>query len=274
MKGNSEANKELVSFFLDFLKTKSRKSAPLVASIERDLKKFLVYLETENLDIDSDSIRIYVDYLREQYNESTLKTKISNLRQFIKWLDLKDLSIDELNHFSTVQTEAEKDFYTYAELKEIFSEIKDKPESLFIQLLFELSMSPKELFDVKLSDFNFATESFNIRNTQIKLSEELALELKNHFSLIGNLHLETSIPIALGKEFDAEIKLNQILKKYKLQSRKLKRSLTVYLLENGVNIRSVEQKTGIKVPNNYFQFAKETQEYKFFKAFKEFHPRA
>lgn len=274
MKGDSEANRELVGFFLDFLKAKSRKSASLVASIERDLKRLLAYLEAENLDIDSDSIRAYVDYLREQYNESTLKTKISNLRQFIKWLDLKDLSLEELNHFSTVQIEVEKDFYTYAELKEIFSVIEDKPELLLLQLLFELSMSPKELFDLKLSHFNFATESFNIRDTQIKLSGELALELKNYFSLIGNLHLETSIPLALGEKFDTEMKLNQILKRYKLQARKLKRSFTIYLLESGLNIRSVEERTGIRVPSNYFQFAKETQEYKFFKAFKEFHPRA
>lgn len=270
MTGNSETNLELLEFFLDFLKTKSRKSLDAISSIRRDLEKFIEYLSINKLELNTESIRVYLAYLQEAYNLSTYKVKLSSLRQFIKWLNLEDNPFDENLTLKTTPNEAAEDFYTKAELLEKLSKIKDPVELLFCELLFELCLSPSELLKLKVLDFNFATASFRLR---IKLSDNLALRLKQFLKMKEGLSLDAVIFTGIS-ELDSEIKIAKLLKKYDIQAKKLKRSRIVHLLEDGLSIQALENNLGVKVPVNYLSLAKETKDYKLLKAFKEFHPRA
>lgn len=290
MTGNSETNLELLEFFLDFLKTKSRKSLDVISSISRDLEKFIEYLSINKLELDAESIRGYLAYLQENYNLSTYKVKLSSLRQFTKWLNLEDNPFDENLTLKTTPNEAAEDFYTKAELLEKLSKIKDPIELLFCELLFELCLSPSELLKIKVLDFNFATASFKLRFgaatenaglgvreppklTEIKLSDGLALRLKQFLKMKEGLSLDAVIFTGIP-ELDSEVKIAKLLKKHDIQAKKLKRSRIVHLLEDGLSIQALENNLGIKVPANYLSLAKETKDYKLLKAFKEFHPRA
>ncbi|MEB3315530.1 MAG: site-specific integrase [Candidatus Melainabacteria bacterium] len=290
MTGNSETNLELLEFFLDFLKTKSRKSLDVISSISRDLEKFIEYLSINKLELDAESIRGYLAYLQENYNLSTYKVKLSSLRQFTKWLNLEDNPFDENLTLKTTPNEAAEDFYTKAELLEKLSKIKDPIELLFCELLFELCLSPSELLKLKVLDFNFATASFRLRFgaatenaglgvreppklTEIKLSDGLALRLKQFLKMKEGLSLDAVIFTGIP-ELDSEVKIAKLLKKHDIQAKKLKRSRIVHLLEDGLSIQALENNLGIKVPANYLSLAKETKDYKLLKAFKEFHPRA
>lgn len=290
MTGNSETNLELLEFFLDFLKTKSRKSLDVISSISRDLEKFIEYLSINKLELDAESIRGYLAYLQENYNLSTYKVKLSSLRQFTKWLNLEDNPFDENLTLKTTPNEAAEDFYTKAELLEKLSKIKDPIELLFCELLFELCLSPSELLKIKVLDFNFATASFRLqfgtanenaglgvreppKLTEIKLSDGLALRLKQFLKMKEGLSLDAVIFTGIP-ELDSEVKIAKLLKKHDIQAKKLKRSRIVHLLEDGLSIQALENNLGIKVPANYLSLAKETKDYKLLKAFKEFHPRA
>ncbi len=290
MTGNSETNLELLEFFLDFLKTKSRKSLDVISSISRDLEKFIEYLSINKLELDAESIRGYLAYLQENYNLSTYKVKLSSLRQFTKWLNLENDPFNENLTVKTTPNEAAEDFYTKAELLEKLSKIKDPIELLFCELLFELCLSPSELLKLKVLDFNFATASFRLRFgaatenaglgvreppklTEIKLSDGLALRLKQFLKMKEGLSLDAVIFTGIP-ELDSEVKIAKLLKKHDIQAKKLKRSRIVHLLEDGLSIQALENNLGIKVPANYLSLAKETKDYKLLKAFKEFHPRA
>ena len=290
MTGNSETNLELLEFFLDFLKIKSRKSLDAISSISRDLEKFIEYLSINKLELNAESIRVYLAYLQETYNLSTYKVKLSSLRQFTKWLNLEDNPFDENLTLKSTPNEAPEDFYTKAELLEKLSKIKDPIELLFCELLFELCLSPSELLKLKVLDFNFATASFRLRfgtanenaklrvreqsrSAEIKLSDSLALRLKQFLKMKEGLSLDAVIFTGIS-ELDSEIKIAKLLKKYDIQAKKLKRSRIVHLLEDGLSIQVLENNLGIKVPVNYLSLAKETKDYKLLKAFKEFHPRA
>jgi len=287
---NSETNLELLEFFLDFLKTKSRKSSDTIFSISRDLEKFIEYLSINKLELNTESIRTYLAYLQKTYNLSTYKVKLSSLRQFTKWLNLEDNPFDENLTLKTTTSEAAEDFYTKAELLEKLSKIKDPIELLFCELLFELCLSPSELLKLKVLDFNFATTSFRLRFgtstenaklatreqsrfAEIKLSDSLALRLKQFLKMKEGLSLDAALFTGIC-ELDSEIKIAKLLKKYDIQAKKLKRSRIVHLLEDGLSIQALENNLGIKVPMNYLSLAKETKDYKLLKAFKEFHPRA
>ena len=290
MTGNSETNLELLEFFLDFLKTKSRKSLDVISSISRDLEKFIEYLSINKLELDAESIRGYLAYLQENYNLSTYKVKLSSLRQFTKWLNLENDPFNENLTVKTTPNEAAEDFYTKAELLEKLSKIKDPIELLFCELLFELCLSPSELLKLKVLDFNFATASFRLRFgaatenaglgvreppklTEIKLSDGLALRLKQFLKMKEGLSLDAVIFTGIP-ELDSEVKIAKLLKKHDILAKKLKRSRIVHLLEDGLSIQALENNLGIKVPANYLSLAKETKDYKLLKAFKEFHPRA
>ncbi|MFM7457502.1 MAG: site-specific integrase [bacterium] len=295
MKDNSETNLELLEFFLDFLKTKSRKSLDAISSISRDIEKFIEYLSINKLELNTESIRAYLAYLQETYNLSTYKVKLSSLRQFTKWLNLEDNPFDDNLTLKATPNEAAEDFYTKAELLEKLSKIKDPIELLFCELLFELCLSPSELLKLKVLDFNFATASFRLRfraiskdeNTElkileppklgtvaeIKLSDNVASRLKQFLKTKEGLSLDTAIFTGIP-ELDSEIKIAKLLKKYDIQAKKLKRSRIVHLLEDGLSIQALENNLGIKVPVNYLRLAKETKDYKLLKAFREFHPRA
>jgi site-specific recombinase XerD len=290
MTGNSETNLELLEFFLDFLKTKSRKSLDAISSISRDLEKFIEYLSINKLELNADSIRVYLVYLQETYNLSTYKVKLSSLRQFTKWLNLENDPFNENLTVKNTPNEPAEDFYTKSELLEKLSKIKDPIELLFCELLFELCLSPSELLNIKVLDFNFATASFRLRFgtvaenaklpspeqsrfAEIKLSDNLALRLKQFLKIKEGLNLDAFIFTGIS-ELNSEVKIAKLLKKYDIQAKKLKRSRIVHLLEDGLTIQALENNLGIKVPANYLSLAKETKDYKLLKAFKEFHPRA
>jgi|694.fasta_scaffold00264_50 site-specific recombinase XerC len=290
MTGNSETNLELLEFFLDFLKTKSRKSLDAISSISRDLEKFIEYLSINKLELNADSIRVYLVYLQETYNLSTYKVKLSSLRQFTKWLNLENDPFNENLTVKNTPNEPAEDFYTKSELLEKLSKIKDPIELLFCELLFELCLSPSELLNIKVLDFNFATASFRLRFgtvaenaklpsreqsrfAEIKLSDNLALRLKQFLKIKEGLSLDACIFTGIS-ELDSEVKIAKLLKKYDIQAKKLKRSRIVHLLEDGLTIQALENNLGIKVPAHYLSLAKETKDYKLLKAFKEFHPRA
>jgi site-specific recombinase XerD len=273
MTDNSATNFELLEFFIDFLKAKSRKSCDAMLSIRRDLEKFIEYLSDNKLELNSESIRAYRAYLQGNYNLSTCKVKLSSLRQFTKWLNLEDNPFDENINLKATLNDVSEDFYTKAECLEKLSKIKEPIELLFCELLFELCVSPSELLKLKVLDFNFATASFRLRLAELKLSDNLALKVKQFLQMKKELSLDTALFAGIP-DLDSEIKITKLLKKYDIQAKKLKRSRIAHLLEDGFSIQALENNLGIKVPLQYLSLAKETKDYKLLKAFKEFHPRA
>ena len=94
---------ELINYFYEFLSEKSHKSNSAIHKITLDLKKFVEKID--NTLISSDSISDYIFWLKDKYNPSTYKVKLSSLRQFCSWLDLKDNPFYYANDFEVIEDE-------------------------------------------------------------------------------------------------------------------------------------------------------------------------
>ena len=272
MKANSSPNYELLEFFLDFLRDKTRKSSASINSIKRDLESFLEYLDKEKLDLDRDSIKIYADFLEKNYTNSTYKLKLSSMRQFAKWLDLGDLNLSvKILKSPKSSTEELSEYYSKEEIKDFLDRIENPIERLALNLIFELNLSSSELLSLKISDFNFANSSLLLRGTELKVATELAFKLKEFIRDRDDINLNSKV---FSADLLNEQQINKIFREQQIKPKIFKQTRVIQLLQDGSSLHEVETKLGLKLKAGYLNFSQELKDYKLLKAFKEFHPRA
>lgn len=269
MVNNQILNHELINYFYEFLSEKSHKSNSAIHKITLDLKKFVEKID--NTLISSDSISDYIFWLKDKYNPSTYKVKLSSLRQFCSWLDLKDNPFYYANDFEVIEDEDKDNFYSEEEYQNIKKEL-NYIEKLSIALIYELYLSVDEFYNLSLDDFNFANQSFSIRETSIKLSDDITKLTKNFIRSLSKEGL--NYKIFSGNPISSEkISLEKIFKKYNLSIKKLRRSRIVHLLKSALRLDEVNSLLGLKLGTSYEKFETQKKDYVLLKEFKSFHPR-
>ncbi|MCH2226142.1 MAG: hypothetical protein MK033_00060 [Candidatus Caenarcaniphilales bacterium] len=270
MNSNLELNQELKVFFIDFLKDKSHKSESAIKKISNDLDKFISSLDGK--EINADSISDYVFRIKDEYNHSSFKVKLSSVRQFTSWLDLKGNPFKYLNQFELEENEQEINYYSQAELEE-FLKTASYFEKLLIKVIYELYLSVNEFYSIELADYNFANNSYRIRGIAIQVSDELAKQSKEFFKSLSNKPLDYQV-FSLSPLNQEKISLAKIFKANQLSIKKLRRSRVMNLLNEPKSIDNINELLGIKLGNNYEKHEKVSKDYTLLKEFKNFHPRA
>lgn len=269
MTNNQVLNQELVKYFYDFLSEKSHKTDSAINKIILDLKKFIERIE-DTL-ISPDSIREYIFLLKDEYNPSTYKVKLSSLRQFCNWLDLKDNPFYYANEFEIIEDEEKENYYNEEEYHNLKKELSFI-EKLIVTLIYELYLSVDDFYNLSLANFNFANLSFKIRETSIKLSNDLAKATKDFVRSLSQQGLEYKI-FSLDPISNEEISLEKIFKRNNLSIKKLRRSRIVHLLNSGLSLDEVNSLLGLKLGASYEKFETQKKDYVLLKEFKSFHPR-
>lgn len=276
---NYELNQELLAYFLKYLLEDSDKSEATILNIMRDLEIFLVFLfENNDAMIQYKNIIHFLDYIEEKYKESSYISKASSLRQFINWLNLEN------NPFWKIKISVSYEDFKFYSIDEIFpdiaSEAKQSPEQsykeLILRSLYELYLSIDELLDLKVSDYNLASEKIQIRKIEYKVSKELAGLLRFHLKEYRDPNsLSLYDPLFINK-FGTDLKrldIINILKERDLKNIYLKRSRIIHLLEESKSQSEIESLLGIKLSKFYSPFIKQ-KDYRLLSAYNEFHPRA
>lgn len=281
---NCQINRELLEYFIEHLKATGNKSAKTIRNIERDLNKFLNFVERNVSEavINSESIKDFIEILKQEYLESSFVSKLSSLRQFVNWLNLQenpfwDLKINMSN----------EDFFFYGQdtitnvsSNEDLNPVKEL-DRLIILCIYEFYLSINELISLTIGNYNLATACLRHRDTDIKANDELHLRLKSYLDGLQRSKLfQIGIhdPLIfnffdgkIGKFSEAEIRKK--LFHYQLKARYLKRSRIIHLLEAGQSIENIEQSLGVKLGGVFKPFIKEP-DYRLLKAYNHFHPRA
>ena len=269
MANNQVLNQELVKYFYEFLSEKSHKSESAINKIILDLNKFTEKLE--NTSVNSDSIRDYIFWLKDEYNPSTYKVKLSSLRQFCSWLDLKDNPFNFASEFEVEEDEEKENYYSeeeYQNLKKDLSFI----EKLIVTLIYELYLSVDEFYNLSLADFNFANLSFRLRETSVKLSDDIAKATKDFVRSLSKEGLDYKI-FNLDPISNEKISLEKIFKRHNLSIKKLRRSRILHLLETNMSLDEVNKLLGLKLGASYEKFEAKKKDYVLLKEFKSYHPR-
>lgn len=265
----------MVEYFVDFLKylkVEKNYSNLTILNYGKDLKLFHQFLTLEKITdirkVDYPILRNYLSFLYErEFQNSSVARYISALRSFFKYLVKEDIIISnpmELIDFPRKEKKLPKVLY-YDELEKILA-IPDVSTPLgqrdlaILETLYSTGIRVSELIHMQLKDISFDEKRIKV----------LGKGNKERYALFGNrlkkilleyiengrakLLKESNDYLFLnknGKPLTArgvEIIIDNILKKggipYKISPHTLRHTFATHLLDNGADLKSVQELLG------------------------------
>lgn len=257
--------------FLEYLKFERNFSINTISTYYKELEKYQTYLEEKSINyqkITKDEIRDYLKYLDDLKLKNTSVSKnVSTVRSFYGFLVRK--KILDHNIWKNIKNPKVKrkipNFLTTLELEKLFSkkeyttpyEIRNR---LILELLFATGLRVSELINVKITDI----KGDNIIKVLGKGSKERIVYYGEYAKEILQLYLKDSRPLLLrektseyllvGKNttkltrnriseiIDEEVK--KIGLKHHISPHTLRHTFATQLLNNGADIRSVQELLG------------------------------
>ncbi len=263
--------KNLVESFLDFLQKDKKLSDNTLQSYNRDIKLYCNYLENNNLDpiktTESD-LAEYLESLKENGKAvSTVSRNLASLRSFYQYLHrTKVVPEDPTINLESPKIERKLPKVLTSEQVELLLEqpkcvdLKGYRDKAMLELVYATGIRVTELISLNISDINL--ESGYIK---------CAGKTKERIIPIGSLainalkeYIEKSRNILLKDENDQALFVNvnghrltrqgfwKIIKQYKTQANididitphTLRHSFAVHLLENGAELRAIQEMLG------------------------------
>lgn len=277
-------NIETLEYFEKYLIDDLKKNKLTVNNIIRSSKEFISYLEQNSLNLDNKSIKKYLSFIQDSIRETSFITKVSAIRQFANWLNIKNNPFLEKDF---IFNRTEIDYVSAEEFEAMFDSSAFNYAEMIVRCFYELHLSLSELAVLKLKDYNQASSNFNIRKIKIKCSNRLTdlckEYLKSQREIIANqaFYSPQINDVFFIKEPNANntnqafqnIDLSEIIRSYGLSLNKIKRSRIIHLIQEGKTDEEIYSLLGVKISNFYDQF-KPKKDYRLLKAYADFHPRA
>ena len=260
--------------FLKYLKEEKNYSDLTILDYDEDLNEFLNLVNKDVAKIEKDDIKVYLTILFKHNNKSsTISRKISSLKSFYKYLNLK--GIMSHNPMSTIKYPKKEKllpkFIQYNELEELLKVSKEGKfgdrNNLIIELLYDTGVRVSELVNIKISDIDFDNKKIRImgkgsyerfaffgENGYIALKKYMdglriqLLDNKSSDFLILNKDGGKITPRGVAKIIDSMIKNTSL--KLKISPHTLRHTFATHLLDNGCDIRSVQEMLGHKNINS------------------------
>lgn len=261
---------ELVNKYLEYCLKELNYSLNTIEGYKRDLDKYIVYINKENinyLNINKNDILNYLKYLDSyNYTNKSISRHLSSLRSFYNYLI--DIKLIEDNIFKRIRNpKIEKKLPNYLnilEIEEILDSISlDNSEDIrnkcVFLLLYATGLRASELSNITLSDIDFNNLSIrvlgkgnkerivyygevakDILNDYLKVRNEFIVKDNNYLFLnkSGNKLSRESIGGIINKIID-----NSSVN-HKISPHVLRHTFATHLLDNGADLRSVQELLG------------------------------
>ena len=262
----------LVNSFLDYLRFEAMLSNNTISSYKRDLEKFRVFLDKNNvkslLEISHEQILMFLESLHKNLKESSISRILSSLRTFYKFL-VREGAIKN-NPFSQIKNPKKP-----KELLEILDEREVKNFLDSIPCSKKLELRNKAMFELLYSSGLRVSELTNLQLRNIDFDENLIRFIgkgnKERITPVGKVsmhflkkYLETTRYKIEGESKNDYVFLNKygnkisrqgfwkILKKYakKLNLNKnlyphiFRHSFATHMLKRGADLRTVQELLG------------------------------
>lgn len=291
----------MLSYINEFIKDgeKRKLSKNTLDSYKRDLKQFHEFLNKKNEDIisaDSVTIMSYIQFLRNKKRaDSSIVRIIVTLRVFYKFLLNKNL-IQESPLFYFKSPKSKRNIPYILSVDEVDSllnmpdknTIKGKRDKAMLELMYATGMKVTELINLKISDINLKLSYIRCKNNKferiiplgsfaVKCLEDYLQDRSQFnkyneeylfFNLKGNKMSRQGF-WKIIKEYATELETDK-----KVDSNVLRHSFAVHLIENGADLKSIQELLGhvaISSTQIYSSIAKKS---KIMDVYKKSHPRA
>ena len=256
--------------FLKYLKDYKNYSDLTIKSYCVDLKEFSVYVNKDLSKVSKEDIKKYLNYLFEKDDKNkTVSRKISTLKSFYRYL--KESGCIGINPMGNIKyPKKEKSlpkFIAYNELESMIEISKNGTfgvrNNLIVELLYATGVRVSELVNIKLNDIDYDNRSIRIMGKGSYervvfygdyVSELLSLYIKGLRSelltgkqsdyLLLNKNGENITSRGIAKIIDNIIKETEV--KVKVSPHTLRHTFATHLLDNGCDLRSVQELLGHK----------------------------
>ncbi|MEG0641065.1 MAG: site-specific tyrosine recombinase XerD [Clostridium sp.] len=285
--------------FVQELREYNRLSDNTLESYARDIKKFLVYLADNNLDfklVKKTNIIAYILYLQKAGRAtSSISRNIASIRSFYKML-LKNNIVIKDPTLNLESPKSEKKIPQVLSVEEIekllalpnISESKGVRDRAMLEMLYATGIRVTELINLNIEDINLEIGFIKCNGNKERIIPmgKVAIEiLKTYISEYRYKLVNTPTENALFLNFHGERMTRQgfwkIIKHYAsladinkdITPHTLRHSFAAHLIENGADLKSVQQMLGhsdISTTQVYAELIKN----RISDVYKKAHPRA
>lgn len=269
---------EKISIFINYLLNERHYSDLTIKAYQRDLNEFEDFLissgGTTFYDIAYQDVRLYLAFLTErQLSRTTIARKLSTLRSFFKyaihqkWTDTNPL---ELIQYSSKKQRL-PDFFYESEINSIIEAAKqdEHPSALrnvaVLELLYATGMRVSECCQLKTSQIDYDIQMIRVigkgnKERIVPVGDQAIAAVKDYQNYLRG-QLVANIPNSPYSDFlflsdkgkpltAAQVRsiLNRIVKQQgsnlKINPHKLRHTFATHLLNNGADMRSVQELLG------------------------------
>jgi integrase/recombinase XerD len=291
----------LVQNFVDFLEKDKRLSLNTLQSYRRDIEQYFSYLHEINLQNIANSnkttVIAYLMYLQKKGRAtSTISRNLASIRSFYQYIAKKKL-IDQDPTAELESPKVEKKLPQILSTEEVellleqpqCVDLKGYRDKAMLELLYATGIRVTELIQLDVQDLNielaFIRCNKGTRERVIPIGSIAITALKEYLSKSRPLLIQNNDEQALFVNINGGRLTRQgfwkIIKQYKnmaqinkdITPHTLRHSFAAHLLENGADLRSIQEMLGhsdISSTQIYAQIAKN----KLKEVYKKSHPRA
>lgn len=272
MRKDVEIMDQMIENFLDYLHTVKKTSENTIMSYGRDLRKWEDYLGScgisEVEEVKEEDLHAFIRYLEEKkFKSATISRNIASLKAFYHYLFKKRLVKDDITE-GLHAPKVEKKMPGIMRVEDVIRLIEqpdgDKPKELrdraMLEILYATGIRVSELIRIKVSDINLQVGHLRCRDgnkeriipfgrkTQKAIIKYLE---KGRNALLLNFNTEELFINCSGQAMSRQ-GFWKIIKYYARQAgieeeitpHTLRHSFAAHLVENGADLRSVQEMMG------------------------------
>lgn len=285
--------------FEKYLKNVKKYSINTINSYLSDINILISYLNQEKINyknINCDIIRSYLKYLDvNKYKSSSINRILSSLNDYYSYLEKN--KIIKYNYFKDINRPRKEkrlpNFINYTEYMNLINTVQKENNEylkirnlLLLEILFDTGLRVSEAVNIKISDIDLKNHSLKVlgkgnKERIVYFGDYAVTYLEEYLALRKNIKSKDNEYLFWNKDYQrltrrgAEYLINTIAKKALLKQRitphTLRHSFATEMLNNGCDIRSVQELLGHKSLSTtgiYTHVTNEVVRQEYLKAFK------